>query len=72
MALTAFAAGLASSLRSSQGRRLEDTMAEESPSMGELPTRDQILDFNQTADQAAGKREIAKAFGPRRARTRSR
>jgi hypothetical protein len=30
---------------------------------GELPTREQILEFIQTADQAAGKREIAKAFG---------
>jgi ribonuclease R len=30
---------------------------------GELPTREQILDFIQSADQAAGKREIAKAFG---------
>jgi ribonuclease R len=30
---------------------------------GELPTREAILDFIQTADQAAGKREIAKAFG---------
>jgi ribonuclease R len=33
------------------------------PKQGELPTREQILDFIQTADQAAGKREIAKAFG---------
>jgi len=30
---------------------------------GELPTREAILDFIQSADQAAGKREIAKAFG---------
>lgn len=28
-----------------------------------FPTRDEILDFISTADQAAGKREIAKAFG---------
>lgn len=28
-----------------------------------LPTREQILDFIQTSDQPAGKREIAKAFG---------
>jgi ribonuclease R len=33
------------------------------PKQGELPTREQILEFIQTADQAAGKREIAKAFG---------
>ena len=30
---------------------------------GDLPTREQVLDFIQSADQAAGKREIAKAFG---------
>ncbi len=28
-----------------------------------LPTREQILDFIQSSDRAAGKREIAKAFG---------
>ncbi len=28
-----------------------------------LPTRQQILDFIQSSDQAAGKREIARAFG---------
>ena len=33
------------------------------PRKGELPTREQVLDFIQTSDQAAGKREIAKAFG---------
>jgi ribonuclease R len=33
------------------------------PKKGEFPTREQILDFIQSADQAAGKREIAKAFG---------
>jgi ribonuclease R len=33
------------------------------PKYGELPTPDQILEFIQSADQAAGKREIAKAFG---------
>jgi ribonuclease R len=33
------------------------------PKKGELPTREQVLDFIQSADQAAGKREIAKAFG---------
>ena len=31
----------------------------------ELPSRKQILDFIQTSDQPAGKREIAKAFGIR-------
>ena len=31
----------------------------------ELPTRKQILDFIQSSDQPAGKREIAKAFGIR-------
>jgi ribonuclease R len=30
---------------------------------GELPSREQILDFIQTSQDAAGKREIAKAFG---------
>jgi ribonuclease R len=28
-----------------------------------LPTRKQVLDFNATSDQPAGKREIARAFG---------
>ncbi|MDB5667923.1 MAG: ribonuclease, partial [Alphaproteobacteria bacterium] len=33
------------------------------PKKGELPTPEQVLDFIQSSDQAAGKREIAKAFG---------
>ncbi|MDB5667978.1 MAG: ribonuclease [Alphaproteobacteria bacterium] len=33
------------------------------PKKGELPTREQVMEFIQTSDQAAGKREIAKAFG---------
>jgi ribonuclease R len=33
------------------------------PKKGELPTREQILDFIAASDQPAGKREIAKAFG---------
>ncbi len=33
------------------------------PKRGELPTREQVMDFIQSSDQAAGKREIAKAFG---------
>ena len=28
-----------------------------------LPTREQVLDFIQTSDEPAGKREIARAFG---------
>jgi ribonuclease R len=30
-----------------------------------LPTREQVLDFIQTSDEPAGKREIARAFGLR-------
>ena len=33
------------------------------PKKGELPTRQQVLDFIASTDQPAGKREIAKAFG---------
>ncbi len=33
------------------------------PKRSGLPTREQILDFIETSDQPAGKREIAKAFG---------
>ena len=33
------------------------------PSPSGLPTREQILDFIQSSDQPAGKREIARAFG---------
>ena len=32
------------------------------PAKGDLPSRQQILDFIQSADQPAGKREIARAF----------
>ncbi|MCW2383397.1 MULTISPECIES: ribonuclease R family protein [unclassified Sphingobium] len=35
------------------------------PQPAGLPTRDQVLDFISNADQPAGKREIAKAFGLR-------
>src|SRR5918992_2737528 len=33
------------------------------PEKGGLPTREQVLDFIQTSDEPAGKREIARAFG---------
>ena len=33
------------------------------PRQSGLPTREQILEFIETSDQPAGKREIAKAFG---------
>src|SRR5919106_1652942 len=33
------------------------------PTRGGLPSREQILDFIQTSDEPAGKREIARAFG---------
>src|SRR5687768_10679846 len=33
------------------------------PPKGGLPSREQILDFIQTSDEPAGKREIARAFG---------
>ena len=33
------------------------------PPKGGLPSREQILDFVQSSDEPAGKREIARAFG---------
>ena len=33
------------------------------PIKGGLPSREQILDFIQSSDEPAGKREIARAFG---------
>src|SRR3954451_10052998 len=33
------------------------------PARGGVPSREQVLDFIQSSDQPAGKREIARAFG---------
>jgi ribonuclease R len=38
-------------------------MAKRAVKSGGLPSREQILDFIQTSDEPAGKREIARAFG---------
>src|SRR4051812_28598911 len=33
------------------------------PARGDVPSREQVLDFIQSSDEPAGKREIARAFG---------
>ncbi len=47
---------------SQQSQRSRGSLMAKRPSAG-LPTREQILDFIQTSDTPAGKREIARAFG---------